>query len=199
MTYLRTKPADTSGLATKNDVALALAQKANASTVGGLATAVGSKASQSDLEALSGTVAAKASTTDLSALAATVPAAATAMPPAVADSSSKGTTNRYALQDHTHASKARKAKATAQSGGTYTWVYPVPFAAGVTPSCQAIVQTAAATNDLFNVQVEGVPTNTQCVFRIARVSSGLLSLLVGALSLNTAPVAVTLHMLAMEP
>jgi hypothetical protein len=58
---------------------------------------------------------------------------------------------------------------------------------------------AAGTTDLFNVQLIGVPTNTKCTFQINRVSSGLLSLLTGALSINPTAVPVTLHLIALEP
>lgn len=57
----------------------------------------------------------------------------------------------------------------------------------------------SGTTDLFNVQVMGTPTNTQCVFQINRVSAGLLALLLGALSLNPTPVISTLHLIALEP
>lgn len=128
------------------------------------------------------------------------PQPATSMPPGVSDSGSLGTIQRYALENHTHASKARKQIITMGSAAsTYTWVYPVPFAGGVVPVCSAIVQVSAGNQDLFNVQLSGVPTNTQCTFQINRVSSGLLSLLLGALSLNPTPVAATLHMIALEP
>lgn len=53
MTYTPDAITDISHLATKID----LAQKANASTVGGLSTAVKSKAAQADLEALAAMVA----------------------------------------------------------------------------------------------------------------------------------------------
>lgn len=130
-----------------------------------------------------------------------VPAAATQPPPGVADSGATGDQPMvYALANHTHASKARKQIRTqASAATTYTWVYPTPFPAGVTPIVSAIVQVTAGTQDLFNVQIQGTPTNTQCVFQINRVSAGLLSLLLGALSLNPTPVASTLHMIALEP
>jgi hypothetical protein len=125
---------------------------------------------------------------------------ATSMPPGVSDTGSIGTIQRFALENHTHASKARKQITTMGSAAsTYTWVYPTPFAAGVVPIVSAIVQVAAGNQDLFNVQVQGVPTNTQCTFQINRVSAGLLALLLGALSINTTPVASTLHMIALEP
>ncbi|QDZ07459.1 hypothetical protein FPZ24_08175 [Sphingomonas panacisoli] len=82
---------------------------------------------------------------------------------------------------------------------TYAWTYPTAFGSGVVPIVSAIVQVPNGNTDLFNVQVMGTPTNTGCVFQINRVSAGLLSLLLGALSINPTPVAATLHMLALEP
>lgn len=130
-----------------------------------------------------------------------MPTPATSAPPPVSDTGAPGaTTLIYAKSDHTHASKARKQIRTQGSAAsTYTWVYPTPFDAGVVPIVTAIVQVPNGTTDLFNVQVMGTPTNTQCVFQINRVSGGLLALLVGALSLNPTPVISTLHMIALEP
>lgn len=129
-----------------------------------------------------------------------VPAPATSMPPGVSDSGNKGSVQRYALEDHTHASKARKQRLTmAAAATTYTWVYPTPFDTGVVPIVSGIVQVPSGNTDLFNVQVMGNPTNTQCTFQINRVSAGLLSLLLGALSINPTPIAATLHLIALEP
>lgn len=132
--------------------------------------------------------------------ASAIPQPATTMPPGVSDSGALGASQRYALADHTHASKARKQIVTMGSAAsTYTWTYPTAFGAGVVPVVSAIVQVAAGNQDLFNVQIVGTPTNTQCTFQINRVSAGLLSLLLGALSINPTPVAATLHMIALEP
>ncbi len=129
-----------------------------------------------------------------------IPQPATAMPPGVADNGLTGSDTRYALADHTHASKARKQIATMGSAAsTYTWTYPTAFGSGVVPVCNAIVQVPNGTTDLFNVQIVGTPTNTQCTFQINRVSAGLLSLLLGALSINPTPIAATLHLTALEP
>lgn len=145
---------------------------------------------------------------NMSQVQAIVPQPATAMPLAVTDGAgTKGTSPRYATEDHTHASKARKGKATV-SAATYTWVYPVPFEAGVTPIVNAIAQVPPGNADLFNVQLQGAPTNTQCQFQINRVSSSagpnpglpnLPNLPVGALGVNATPATITLHMLALEP
>lgn len=129
-----------------------------------------------------------------------VPAPASAPPPAVAVASGAGIVSMvYAREDHTHASKVRRQIVALPAASTYTWVYPTAFAGGVVPMVSAIAQVAPGTADLFNVQVVGAPTNTQCVFQINRVSSGLLALLLGALSLNPTPAAITLHMVALEP
>lgn len=129
-----------------------------------------------------------------------IPQPATTMPPGVNDSGAVGTGTKYALENHTHASKARKQLLTMPSASTtYTWTYPTAFNVGTVPIVSAIVQVASGNQDLFNVQVVGAPTNTQCTFQINRVSSGLLSLLTGALSINPTPVAATLHCIALEP
>lgn len=129
-----------------------------------------------------------------------VPQPATAPPPGVNDMGAQGNIQRYSMENHTHASKARKQIVTMGSAAsTYVWAYPTAFAAGVVPVVSGIVQVAVGNQDLFNVQIIGTPTNTQCTFQINRVSAGLLALLLGALSLNPTPVAATLHMIALEP
>jgi hypothetical protein len=103
------------------------------------------------------------------------------------------------MADHTHASKARKAIKNI-TANTYTWVYPIPFAAGVIPACNGIAQTAPGVTDIINVQIDGVPTNTQCVFRITRtVQSVVTALGLTVLSINTTPINFNLHLIALEP
>jgi hypothetical protein len=129
-----------------------------------------------------------------------IPSPATSSPPAVADSGALGTVPRYAREDHTHASKARKEiKVMPSASATYVWVYPLAFGVGVVPIVNAIVQVPNGTTDLFNVQIVGSPTNMQCTFQINRVSAGLLGVLLGALSINPTPIAATLHCIALEP
>lgn len=138
--------------------------------------------------------------TDAFAKKAEVPTPAATAPPPVAIASGMGTTpSVFAMADHTHASKVRRQIVAIPAASTYTWVYPTPFGAGVVPMVSSIAQVSAGNTDLFNTQVLGTPTNTQCVFQISRVSSGLLALLLGALSLNPTPAAITLHMVALEP
>ncbi|WP_398457410.1 hypothetical protein [Sphingomonas albertensis] len=136
----------------------------------------------------------------IDAMAATIPVPATSTPPGVADTSALGSASPYARADHTHASKARKQIVTMGSAATtFAWTFPTAFPAGVVPIVSAIVQVPSGNTDLFNVQVMGEPTNAGCVFQINRVSSGLLALLTGALSINPTPIKATLHMLALEP
>lgn len=135
----------------------------------------------------------------ISQVTALVPQPANAAPPSVADASAQGNITRYAMENHTHASKLRKQIITMPgAAGTYTWTYPTAFGSGVSPIVCAIAQVPGGTTDLFNVQVVGSPTDTQCTFQINRVSAGLFGLLTGALGINT-PVAATLHMFALEP
>jgi len=137
----------------------------------------------------------------LDAVVATIPLPASSMPPGVADNGTVGTVQRYALENHTHAAKVRKATSAIQSNvGTYTWVYPTAFGAGVAPLCNGIAQTAAGVTDLVNIQIEGTPTNTQCVFRVTRYSQSFLSLLgINILGFNTTAIPISLHMTAFEP
>lgn len=128
-----------------------------------------------------------------------VPTPATAAPPSVSDTGALGNVaTRFAMENHTHASKARK-EIKASSSATLTWVYPTAFGAGVVPICSGIAQVASGTTDLFNVQLAGVPTNSQCVFQINRITAGLFGLITGALGVNPNPASINLHLLALEP
>lgn len=130
------------------------------------------------------------------------PQPASSQPPGVTDTGALGDMmTQYALANHTHASKVRKGMTSTTSNvGTLTWTYPTPFGAGVVPVCNGIAQTAPGVTDLVNVQIEGTPTNTQCVFRITRYSRSFLSLLgLDVLTFNTGSLALNLHMVALEP
>ena len=140
------------------------------------------------------------------ALSSAIPQPASSAPPAVEVSSVKGSdTQQYALANHTHASKTRRMIQAIPAASTYVWTYrdkdgnPAPFASGVTPMVNAIAQVPTGTTDLYNLQVVGTPGNASCTFQINRVSSGLLGVLLGALSINPTPSAITLHMWAVEP
>lgn len=133
-------------------------------------------------------------------IAAVMPQPATIKPPSVADSGQAGGQPEYARADHTHASKARKQRVTGINTSTFTWTFPVPFDTGVVPICNGIAEDPSNTaSDCYNVQIVGPVTNTRVTFRIVRQSTGLLSLLLGALSINPNPGTINLHCSALEP
>lgn len=137
--------------------------------------------------------------TAVAGVTALIPQPATSAPPAVADSGAQGNVARYAMENHTHASKIRKSH-VAVSTATYTWTYPTAFGAGVVLVCNGIAETTAAATDLINVQIDGAPTNTQCTFRITRYQQSVVALIgLTILSLNGTPASVNLHLSAMEP
>ncbi len=96
-----------------------------------------------------------------------------------ANTGSAGTSTSSARADHVHPlpTIVNLASVTTATDGTYTWTYPVAYAAGKVPNIQAICQATSGTTDVLNVQVDGVPTNTQCKFRVTRTSQTVVSLL----------------------
>lgn len=129
-----------------------------------------------------------------------VPQPATAMPPGVADNGALGTDTRYALANHTHASKARKDRVQSAADGTITWTYPTPFAAGVIPRVVAVAEVAAGVTDVVNVQVVDTPTNTSCKLLVNRANRSVASLLgLTVLSIPSQPGVTWVHVIALEP
>lgn len=129
-----------------------------------------------------------------------IPDPATAMPPGVADSGALGTVQRYALENHTHASKARKVRVQTAADGTLTWTYSTPFAAGVVPIVVAVAEAANGVTDVINVQVVDTPTNTQCKLLVNRTQRSVASLLGLTILSVPASVGVTwVHAVALEP
>ncbi len=129
-----------------------------------------------------------------------VPLPATSMPPGVSDTGNKGSIPRYALEDHTHASKARKERIQSAADGTITWTYPTPFAAGVIPRVVAVAEVAAGVTDVVNVQVVDTPTNTSCKLLVNRANRSIASLLgLTVLSVPSQPGATWVHVIALEP
>jgi hypothetical protein len=129
-----------------------------------------------------------------------VPQPATDAPPGVADASATGTAPQYALANHTHASKARKARATTSASGAYTWTFDPPFTNGVVPIVVAVAETASGVTDLVNVQVTGTPTSTGCTLQVNRANRTVASLLgLTILSLPANPGATLIHAIALEP
>lgn len=130
-----------------------------------------------------------------------MPTPATSAPPSVADTSAKGTDDSvYALANHTHASKARKARMTSAADGSLTWTFDPPFAPGVVPRCYGQAVTAQGVTDVINVQTEGEPTNTTVKMRVNRTNKAAVALLgLTILSVPSAPGATTVDLLALEP
>jgi hypothetical protein len=75
-------------------------------------------------------------------ISAMVPAAATATPPATALDSGKGTSPRFAREDHTHAARVQRTVMTTATDGTVTWVFarPIICAAGKVPPITYMVE-----------------------------------------------------------
>lgn len=143
------------------------------------------------------------STPDLSSLAlkSEMPTPATSAPPSVADASATGTQSTvYALANHTHASKARKARMTSAADGSLVWTFSPPFDTGVVPRVVAIAETTAGVTDVINVQIEGTPTNTGVNLRVNRTQRSVASLLgLTVLSVPSQPGATIVHAVALEP
>jgi len=128
------------------------------------------------------------------------PLPATSLPPAVADTSALGDdTGYYAMANHTHASKARKARIQCAANGTLTWTFSPPFANGVVPRIVAIAETAGGT-DVYNVQLTATPTNTTAQLLVNRVQQSVVALLgLTILSVPASPGVTWVHLLALEP
>lgn len=130
------------------------------------------------------------------------PAPAIAAPPGVTDGSALGTMDAgYAMGNHTHASKARKAIQAITASGLFTWTFPTAFGAGVVPVCNAIAICTAGTTSLVNVQQEGDATSTQVTFRVTVYQQSVVALL-GLTILSTAaspPAGTKLSLLGFEP
>lgn len=130
-----------------------------------------------------------------------MPTPATSAPPSVADTSAKGTGDSvYALSNHTHASKARKARMTSAANGTLIWTFEPPFSPGVTPIVVAIAETAPGVTDVVNVQTEGTPTNTGVNLRVNKTQRSTPALInITVLQVMTVPGATVVHAVALEP
>jgi len=129
-----------------------------------------------------------------------VPQPATQMPPGVNDTGSVGSVQRFALENHTHASKARKVRVQCAADGSLTWVYSTPFASGVVPIVVAVAEAAGGVTDVINVQVVGTPTNTQCQLLVNRTNKSVAALLgLTVLSVPAQPGVTWVHAVALEP
>lgn len=121
-------------------------------------------------------------------------------PPGATDIGAVGSqSERYARADHVHPSKARRARMQCAADGSLVWVYSTPFEAGVVPRIQAIAETGVGVTDVVNVQVEGTPTNTQCLLRVTRTQRSVVSLIgLTILSIPASVGATWVHMSAFE-
>lgn len=130
-----------------------------------------------------------------------IPQPATMTPVGVQDNSATGSGAKYAREDHTHASKARKEIKAVAVSGLFTWTFAAPFAPGVVPVCNGLAICPAGTTALVNVQQEGDATNTQVTFRVTVYQQSVVALLsLTILSTSAGPPAGTkLSLLALEP
>jgi len=130
----------------------------------------------------------------------TVPDPATSAPPSVSDSGALGNDMKYALANHTHASKVRKIRAQCAADGTMTWTYSTPFTNGVTPIVLAVAEVASGVTDIINVQVVDTPTSTSCKLLVNRANRSVAALLgLTVLSLPAQPGVTWVHAVALEP
>jgi hypothetical protein len=123
-------------------------------------------------------------------------------PPAISSDGAVGLqSTAYARADHTHPSKLRRAKIVTAADGTVTWTFSPPFDVGVVPCVLAIAETATGVTDVVNVQLEGVPTNTQAVLRVNRTQRSVVALIgLTVLSVPAGSVgATTIHAAAFAP
>lgn len=137
---------------------------------------------------------------DLEALRAAIPTPGTEVPPAVQDTGARGTElERYARADHTHASRARRARMQSAADGSLVWAFDPPFDEGVVPRIQALAETAVGVTDVVNVQIEGPPTNTSVRVRVTRAARSVASLLgLTVLSIPSSPGVTWVHLSAFE-
>jgi hypothetical protein len=121
-------------------------------------------------------------------------------PPSVSDSGALGSDMRYALANHTHASKVRKIRVQCAADGTLTWTYSTPFTNGVTPIVLAVAEVASGVTDIINVQVVDTPTSTSCKLLVNRANRSVAALLgLTVLSLPAQPGVTWVHAVALEP
>lgn len=121
-------------------------------------------------------------------------------PPAVGDASVQGSIARYAMENHTHASKVRKDRVQSAADGTVTWAYSTPFDAGVVPRISCVAEVASGVTDVVNVQVIDTPTNTECKLRVTRTNRSTVALLgLTILSIPASVGATWIHAIAIEP
>lgn len=73
--------------------------------------------------------------------------------------------------------QAQKTRVQTAADGTYTWVYPQPFANGSTPKIFVVAEGGVGVTDVINAQTDGPPTSTQCKIRVTRTQQSAVALL----------------------
>lgn len=73
--------------------------------------------------------------------------------------------------------QAQRVRVQTAADGTYTWVYPNPFATGTIPKVFVVAEGPAGSTDIYNAQTDGPPTNVQCKVRVTRGQNSLVALL----------------------
>lgn len=136
----------------------------------------------------------------LAEVQALLPQPASTTPPSVADVGARGVSARFALADHTHASKVRKVRMQSAANGSLSWTFDPPFTDGVTPIVLAVAEVASGNTDLVNVQVVGAPTSTGCQLLVNRANRSVAALLsLTILSIPASPGVTMVHAVALEP
>jgi len=83
---------------------------------------------------------------------------------------------------------AQKVRVQTAADGTYTWVYPTPFATGNIPKIFVVAEGGAGVTDVINAQTDGPPTATQCKIRVTRTQQSAVALL--GLTILSVPASV---------
>lgn len=72
---------------------------------------------------------------------------------------------------------AQKIRVQTAADGTYTWVFPTPFAVGNIPKISVVAEAGAGVTDVINAQTDGPPTNTQVSIRVTRTQRSVVALI----------------------
>lgn len=91
---------------------------------------------------------------------------------------------------------AQKIRVQTAADGTYTYTYPIGYPAGYIPRLSAIVEATSGSTDVINIQVDGVPTNTQAKFRVTRTQQSVVSLI--GLTILSIPASVGVQWIHIE-
>lgn len=158
---------------------------------------VGALATKAEVQAAQAKADAAATAAQLSAVAATVPTAATSAPPSVADASVQGNIARYAMENHTHASKARKGRVLVPISGIFDVTFASPM--GSSPLCAVTAEATSGDTNVVNAQVDGVTSTAGLRIRITRTQQSVVVLL--GLTILSVPtqVATYAHYICIEP